>query len=502
MKKRLFRDILSILLVMIVLPSAVFAFERAPEYQIDSITLYDAVSGSPLSLIPQDRFLAEVKVSNTDADGAGVLMVAQYSAEGRMVDLHSTPVEMGLGTAETFSLMLDNTNGQTDAIRGFVVSASESTTPLAEVFDYVANAPEEDLPDAPSDYTMVVNTDGNTAIIGVTGEMEAEDHVAVVLLKNGQQTDMGNAAFVRDVYDVQIYAFENTMAEDLTFVFRLIIGGQIVAEETVILPTAYVGPPWLNGGKQPWEYTWAEYEALDDMYKDAFFEAFGDVEAFIEWMEAAQNTIGKMPWEEGGKLPSEYTWAEFEELTGEQQMAFQNWFGSGEAFEAWMEAAQNTGEKMPWEDGGKQPSDYTWEEYDALSGEQQMAFQNWFASSDAFEAWMEAAQNTGEKLPWEDGGNLPSDYTWEEYDALSGEQQMAFQNWFGSGDAFEAWMEAAQNTGEKLPWEDGGKLPSEYAWAEYEALSSEEQMAFQNWFADEEAFEAWMEAVQAPGEDN
>ena len=39
------------------------------------------------------------------------------------------------------------------------------------------------------------------------------------------------------------------------------------------------------------------------------------------------------PWEDGGKQPNQYTWKEFEELTAAQQIAFQNTFESEEEFE-------------------------------------------------------------------------------------------------------------------------------------------------------------------------
>ena len=44
---------------------------------------------------------------------------------------------------------------------------------------------------------------------------------------------------------------------------------------------------WNNSGKNPNEYTWAEYQALTPQEQDAFFLWFGNVEAFEEWMNAA-----------------------------------------------------------------------------------------------------------------------------------------------------------------------------------------------------------------------
>ena len=271
-------------------------------------------------------------------------------------------------------------------------------------------------------------------------------------------------------------------------------------EIEVILP-----PPWESGGKQPSEYTWAEFEALSGAHQMAFQQSFGSVEAFDAWMQKAQGKVEILPWENGGKQPSEYTWAEFEALTAGQQMAFQQSFGSIEVFEAWQQKAE--GDEMeksdlPWANGGKQPSEYTWAEFEALTGAQQMAFQQSFDSIEAFDAWMQKAQGNGtdkNDMPWENGGKQPSEYTWAEFEALTAGQQMAFQQSFGSIEAFDAWMQKAQaeESGEAdLPWASGGKQPSEYTWAEFEALTGAQQMAFQNSFASIEEFDKWLTANQ------
>ena len=146
------------------------------------------------------------------------------------------------------------------------------------------------------------------------------------------------------------------------------------------------------------------------------------------------------PWEKtGAKKPSEYTWAEFEALSGEEQMAFQNTFESTVAFDEWMNKAQGNDKQYPWEKtGAKKPSEYTWEEFETLNGEEQVAFQNTFESTEAFEEWMNKAQQ--KKYKWEEeGAKKPSEYTWEEFEALSGEEQMAFQFAFETEDGFENW---------------------------------------------------------------
>ena len=46
-----------------------------------------------------------------------------------------------------------------------------------------------------------------------------------------------------------------------------------------------------------------------------------------------------------------------------------------------------------WDKAGKNPDNYTWDEYQKLSFEDQDAFFNWFKSTEDFEVWMENARN-------------------------------------------------------------------------------------------------------------
>ena len=249
--------------------------------------------------------------------------------------------------------------------------------------------------------------------------------------------------------------------------------------------------PWEQGGKQPADYTWAEFEALTGEQQMAFQSALGP-EAFEAWLNRAQNLVEPNPWDQpGAKQPADYTWAEFEELSAAHQMTFQSALGE-EGFEQWLTQAQR--QAMPWEDGGKEPADYTWAEFEALTGEQQMAFQDSFESQAAFDAWLEdnMPRETKPAMPWEQGGKQPADYTWAEFEALTGEQQMAFQSALGT-EAFEAWLDRAQNLAERNPWDQpGAKQPEEYTWAEFEALSPELQIIFQSSFASEDGFEKWL----------
>ncbi len=260
-----------------------------------------------------------------------------------------------------------------------------------------------------------------------------------------------------------------------------------------------VSMPWeKTDAKQPVEYTWEEYQALTDEQQKAFQDYLG-TEGFDAWMEYVQDQIVESPWDEpGAKQPADYTWAEFEALTAAQQMAFQDYLGSA-GFADWMEKVQPTDQPAsnPWEQpGAKQPKDYTWAEFEALTAQQQMAFQNYLGAK-GFEAWLNKAQGQEQPAanPWEaSGAKQPADYTWAEFEALTAAQQMAFQNYLGAN-GFETWLNKVQNQTEKNPWEQpGAKQPQDYTWAEFEALTAAQQIAFQNYLG-EDGFEAWMNRV-------
>lgn len=255
--------------------------------------------------------------------------------------------------------------------------------------------------------------------------------------------------------------------------------------------------PFLNGSKQPWEYTMEEFQAMTEEEQVAFRNSFASLDAFYAWVDQMSSADIKYPWDRtNAKKPFEYTWAEFEALSAEEQMAFQNSFENLEAFDAWLQKAQNKTEEivLPWENSGKQPADYTWAEFEALSAAQQMLFQQSFESLEAFDAWMQEATGNAETYPWDKAGaKQPKDYTWAEFEALSAEHQMAFQNSFHTQDGFDAWMEKALGTNEQYPWEKAGaKQPKDYSWAEFEALTGEQQMAFQSSFDSQEDFDAWL----------
>lgn len=280
----------------------------------------------------------------------------------------------------------------------------------------------------------------------------------------------------------------------------------VLQEEQESMPTEpieteeVVSMPWeKTNAKQPVEYTWEEYRALTDEQQKAFQDYLG-TEGFGAWLDYVQDQIVETPWDEPGtKQPADYTWEEFEALTAAQQIAFQDYLGL-EAFEAWLDRVQKQPEVNPWEKpGSKQPEDYTMAEFEALSAAQQVAFQD-YLGAEGFSDWMERVQpdDQPEVNPWEKpGAKQPKEYTWVEFGMLTAAQQMAFQDYLGA-EGFSDWMERVQPDDQPTtnPWEKpGAKQPEDYAWAEFEALTARQQMAFQDYLG-EEGFEAWMERAQ------
>ena len=145
----------------------------------------------------------------------------------------------------------------------------------------------------------------------------------------------------------------------------------------------------------------------------------------------------------------------------------------------------------PWDEpGAKQPPEYTWEEYEALSDIQREAFFESFEDPASYDFWLRKSRGE-ELLPWEVEEKEPSEYTWEEYQQLSAEQQAAFQMSFESVVSFDMWLTNAQSN-VMLPWDNGGKKPSEYTWEEYDVLDDFLKEAFFESFEDEQEMEKWI----------
>lgn len=259
--------------------------------------------------------------------------------------------------------------------------------------------------------------------------------------------------------------------------------------------------------KSPDSYTWEEYQAMSNEEKDELYHRFDSLEDFEAWKEtvAPQIVFPDEHWNEPGKEPDEYAWEEYQALSAEKKEAFYQWFASKSDFEGWMEKAKNeeTHPTLPiWNKSGKEPKDYSWEEYQSLSYEEKDAFFLWFASKEEFEAWMDAVRPV-ENAPtvpiWNHPEKKPVEYTWAEYQELTPQEQDAFYLWFDSQKEFEAWMNKAmsQESGNApTSWDQSGKQPDEYSFAEYQALSSEDQNLFYQWFVSGDAFEEWLNQAE------
>ena len=148
------------------------------------------------------------------------------------------------------------------------------------------------------------------------------------------------------------------------------------------------------------------------------------------------------------------------------------------------------------------PEEYTWEQYQAMMPEEKMLFPDNFESMDAFNAWYDRVQPTE---PVDTNGptvNLPGknaeEFTWEEYQALTPEEQMLFPDYFESMDAYHVWYERVkpQETEARVPEiELGDKKPEDYTWEDYQQLSIEEKMFFPDYFESYEAYQEWYDRV-------
>lgn len=258
--------------------------------------------------------------------------------------------------------------------------------------------------------------------------------------------------------------------------------------------------PWeLPGAKQPKDYTWDEYSALTPEEQSLFYNAFEQSE-FDAWLEKNEPAKAiQAPWDvNGAKTPDAYTWEEYNQLTDDQQILFFNWFENEAAFEKWM-SGKTTPEtvKAPWDQpGSKQPAAYEWWEYQALSTEEQSMFFNSIGGEAAFREWKNRVnpEKPAESIPDETEIVLKSEYTWHEYLALTEQEQTAYFQSFESEAAFNAWMDSVKpDKSEKNPWEwPDTKQPEDYTWNEYDKLPVDQQMAFFNYLNAQGKFDAWL----------
>ena len=353
---------------------------------------------------------------------------------------------------------------------------------------------EEDGAKQPEDYTweeyLALTEDQKTAFQEFLGARGYEEW-----LEEALRQDTANPWEESDAKQPKDYTWEDfkTLTESQQAAFQEYLGEDAMKAWLRTITDI----PWEEAKtKQPEEYTLEEYEELEDPQQLAFRVFLGE-EEYEAWLLEVQMPEEEIPWEKpGAKQPKDYTWEEFQALTIAQQVAFQNHLGE-KGFQTWLDKIQKELNKNPWEKpGAKQPEDYTFADYEALTAAQQMAFQK-HLGAEGFEAWLNKVQGQEQPAanPWEvPGAKQPADYTWAEFEALTAAQQMAFQNYLGEA-GFEAWLNKVQDQAEANPWDaPGAKKPEDYTYEEFEALTAAQQMAFQDYLGPE-AFDAWLNRV-------
>ena len=102
-------------------------------FTIDALEVLSA-DGAKLNAIPKAPCFVSVTITriSDEAENARVL-VAAYDANGRFLSgLMYVRVGVGVGASATFELPVDNSAGEINTFKAFVVSASGSLVPLGE----------------------------------------------------------------------------------------------------------------------------------------------------------------------------------------------------------------------------------------------------------------------------------------------------------------------------------------------------------------------------------
>lgn len=304
------------------------------------------------------------------------------------------------------------------------------------------------------------------------------------------------------------------------------------AKETSVKPLIL---PWEVGGKHPKEYALEDFEALTEEQRAVFLQCEPESPAYKAWLakENAPETEAPIVDETEAPVIDETEAPVVDETKPPVDDKVDETEGKedepvhSEPVET--EAPAQNGQ-LPWEpEEGRDPFDYTLEEYNRLSDEQKEIFRDSFANPSQYDLWLvkvglrepdgsetfvpEEDDSGIVVIPWDVEGAKPhSSYTKEDYDKLSAQMQELFLMFFPSPEAREAWMiqyglmEAPEEEAppeddfsggfvvEEIPWEkDGAKQPEEYTWAEYERLTPFQKEVFRDSFFLPEEFDAWME---------
>lgn len=142
---------------------------------------------------------------------------------------------------------------------------------------------------------------------------------------------------------------------------------------------------------QQYEYTWDDYMAFSDKQLNLFVDSFDDFQEYNKWVDENYPITTEID-SDAEILENKYTytWSEFLALSDEMKERFIESFETSEAYEQWYNYANKQDTVLPWENGGKQPEDYTWLEFMDLSDTLKECFVDSFRTSEDYERWYES----------------------------------------------------------------------------------------------------------------
>lgn len=240
----------------------------------------------------------------------------------------------------------------------------------------------------------------------------------------------------------------------IVLIFSLIVGVGIHKE--------YKNQNMAKRDVSPAGYTWEQYQEMTSEEKLAFQKSFGDMDEYKKWYEDQQasnedeNVLLRLDLNE--RNPEDYTWEEYQELTPEEKAVFPDCFKDMNAYNEWYDKNKEDNEdKEEFESdeaedssvsidlNGKNPKDYTWEEYQKLAPEEKAVFPDCFKDMNAYNEWYEKnkEETVGEdfSVSIDLNGRNPEDYTWEQYQALTQDEKAIFPDYFENMEAYKTWYE-------------------------------------------------------------
>ena len=106
--------------------------ERGIEYTINGLILRDSVTFEPLDVIPKDKVLVEVSITNLEATETDTILLVYYTGEGQMLGMNYMYANIPVGYTATFGVSVNNREGNVGIVKAFVLPTLGSPIALAE----------------------------------------------------------------------------------------------------------------------------------------------------------------------------------------------------------------------------------------------------------------------------------------------------------------------------------------------------------------------------------